>query len=380
MKILFLGRALLPSTPSLGNLPEEVYHHIKESQKGKVLPPSGKLLPDAPYSGRRYFALAFTLSKYADVKFYGPGYPDYRESWFPTYNEIDVPNVISRLYPSDYPDVVIQTSPANPEGLFKSWANFEHVKCLRVLWAADFHNDVSHHIEHGSAGVNGMLRFHYWDLVVKSWDIKNLTQYSKKVIETGVPMEWLPFSIDPEVFKDYNLHKIYDVINMGTFAPGHYPLRQAIHNLLDPRRANLRYICGYDFVTPENPIAGVMTDEYAKIINQGKMYTTCTSSFKYPGMKLLEIMACNTLLVCDKPLDADELGFKAGHNYVEIGSDIWNRFTLNNTKFLDLINFYLTHPEESARIARNGYDLVRSRHTNDIRAKEFIAILSKHLK
>ena len=376
MKILFLGRALLPSTPSLGNLPEEVYRYIEDSYKGKVRFPAGMLIPSAPYSGRRYFSLAFALSKYADVKFYGPGYPDYRESWMPTYDEIDVPNAISRIYQGDYPDVVIQTSPANPEGLFKSWANFEHVKCLRVLWAADFHNDVSH------PGVDSMLRSHYWDLVVKSWDIKNLTQYSKKVIETGIPMEWLPFSIDPEVFKDYNLihEKIYDVINMGTFASSHYPLRQAIHNLLDPRRANLRYICGYDFVTPENQIAGVMTDEYAKIINRGKMYTTCTSSFKYPGMKLLEIMACNTLLVCDKPLDADELGFEAGHNYVEIGSDIWSRFTLNDTKFLDLINFYLTHPEEAVRIARNGYILVHARHTNDIRAKEFIALLSKHLK
>lgn len=382
MKILFLGRALLPSTPSLGNLPVDVLRYIEESQRypeGGVRFPAGMLIPGAPYSGRRYFALAYSLAKVADVKFYGPGYPGYQESWLPTWNEIDVEQVIARLYGSDYPDVVIQLSTLNPEGLFGCWANYEKVRCLRVLWAADFHNDVSH------PGVDRLLKSHYWDLIVKSWDVRGLTEYSRKVLDAGVPMEWLPFSIDPEVFRDYGLPKVYDVINMGTFASGHYPLRQWIHEVLNPMRGTINYICGYDFVSPTNQIAGVMTDGYAKIINQGKMYTTCTSSFKYPGMKLLEIMACNTLLVCDTPLDAEELGMKAGENYVALDSH-WHydaehvEAYLNREGFLGLVNYLLSHPEESARIARNGFNLVHSRHTNEIRAKEFLSILQRHLK
>lgn len=370
MKILILGRALLPSAPSLGNLPLDVYHYIEESQRspeGETTFPAGKLTPSAPYAGRRYFALAFELAKVADVKFYGPGYPGYAESWMPTWNEIDVEAVISRLYPGDYPDAVIQLSPCNPEGLFGSWVNFEKARCLRVLWAADFHNDIGH------PGVGRLLKAHAWDLVIKSWDVRNLTEWSRAVLEAGVAMEWLPFSFDPAVFRDYGLPKVYDVINMGTFASGHYPIRQAIHEILNPRRGQIKYLCGYDFVTKENSLAGVMTDEYARIINQGKMFATCTSSFKYFGLKLLEIMACNTLLLCDTPIDAEEMGLRPSVNYVSLE----NRW-LDAPKFLELVNFYLAHPEEAARIARNGYELVHSRHINEIRAKEFLSILEKH--
>lgn len=368
MKILFLGRALLPSKPSLEVLTPEVYNYIQESIRDPNARVSATiLLPGAPYSGRRYFSLAFALGKIADVKFYGPGFPDYEEAWRPGFGEIDVEKVIERLYPNDYPDVVIQLSIANPEGLFRHWSNFDKVRCLRVLWAADFHNDVSHQ------GVGDMMTNGHWHLIIKSWDVKNLTRYSGLVQRCGVQMEWLPFSIDPEVFKDYQLPKIYDVINMGTFA-GCYPLRLKIHDLLNPMRGEINYICGEDFLKLGYPSMGVMTDEFAEIINKGKMFATCTSSFKYPGMKLLEIMACNTLLVCDKPYDAEELGLEAGVNYVEI------EVGFSKAKILEVIKFYLTHPEETSRIAHKGYELVHSMHTNQIRAEQFLEILSRHLR
>jgi hypothetical protein len=363
MKILILGRALLPSTPSLGNLPPDVLAHIEASYNDKVRFPTG-LIPSAPYAGRRYFALAFTLAKIADLKFYGPGYPEYKESWLPSRNEIDVLGVIKRVYDGDYPDAIIELSPANPEGLHGCWVNFEAVQCLRMLWAADFHNDIGH------PGVIDEMRAGRWNLVIKSWDLHNRTEYSEKVQKTGVPMAWLPFSIDPNVFRDYQLKKVYDVINMGTFSSSYYPLRQAIHIRMMSVRDKIKYLCGYDFLTEQNNLAGVMTDEYARIINQGRMYTTCTSTFKYAGMKLLEIMACNTLLLCDTPLDAEELGFKSLENYVEIDT--------NN--FMERITHYLNHQDEASQIAQNGYKLVHSRHTNEIRAKEFLDILSRYRK
>lgn len=384
MKVLILGRALLPSVPSLGRLPPEVYHYIEESQRypeGGVRFPQGMLIPGAPYSGRRYFALAFALAKIADVKFYGPGYPDYRESWLPTYDEIDVSDVIARLYGSDYPDVVMQLSPCNAEGMITSFKNFENARCLRVLWAADFHNDVSH------LGIPERMRAGQWHLIVKSFDYHGVTEYSKLVENAKVPQEWLPFSIDPEVFKDYGQTKIYDVINMGSFFSSYYPLRIAMHKILEKYRGSIKYVCGYDFVTETNRIAGVMTDEYAKIINQGKIYTTCTSTFKYPGIKLFEIMACNTLLFCDKPLDADVLGLQHGVNYHEVGQDPWHfdpahaeKAWLDEQRFMEVINFYLTNESERLRIARNGYELVHNRHTNEVRAKEFLSILQKYVR
>lgn len=379
MKILFLGRALLPSKHSLDVLTPEVYRYIEDAKTNpNAKHPIDMIVPSIPYSGRRYFSLAFALGKIADVKFYGPGFPDYEESWRPGLGEIDVEKVIERLYPNDYPDVVIQLSPCNVEGLFGSWSNFDKVKCLRVMWAADFHNDVSH------PGVPEMMKKGHWHIIVKSWDVRNLTEYSRLVQRCEVQMEWLPFSIDPEVFKDYQLPKIYDVINLGTFA-GCYPLRLKIHEILNPMREEIKYMYYKDFLkSKEYTDRGLMTDEYAEIMNKSKIFATCTSSFKYPSMKLLEIMACNTLLVCDKPYDAEELGLEAGVNYVEIGTDIWpdqhGTKPIKVDEFMNLINFYLENPDEASRIARNGYELAYSKHTNQIRAEQFLEILSKHLR
>ena len=378
MKILILGRALLPSKLS-SDLTPEVYNYIEESIKDPANArfSSTVLLPGAPYSGRRYFALAFALGKIADVKFYGPGFPEYIESWPPSLGEIDVVKVIKRLYPNDYPDVVMQLSPTNVEGLFGYWLNFDKAGCLRVLWAADFHNDVSH------PGVDSLMKNGHWHLIVKSWDVKNLTMYSRLVQKFGIPMEWLPFSIDPAVFKDYHLPKIYDVLNLGTFA-GCYPLRLKIHDALKSR-GDIKYICGEDFLAQGYPSMGIMTDEFAEIINKSKIFTTCTSTFKYPGLKLFEIMACNSLLMCDRPYDAEELGLEDRVNYVEVNSDIWSGIdkhgnsTFGEGNFSDLIKFYLKN-DEAGRIARKGYELVHSRHTNQIRAKEFLDILSRHLR
>ena len=315
----------------------------------KILFLSWKLFTPPAYRGH-HFAVAYALSKYADVKYYGPGFPEFKEVNHG--DTIDVEDVIRRLYPSgDYPNAVIQMSPVNTEGLFWALRNFEKVKCLRVLWASDFHNDIGH------PEVNAYMKGHGFDLVIKPVDAKNETQWSKDVESAGIPMEWIPQSIDPTLFYDRSLPKIYDVTNIGQCSPSYYPLRLKIHQYLI-NQSEIKY--RHEWCWGE---------EYAKVINQSKIFATDTSTFRFAVMKLFEVMACNTLLLSDIPQDAEELGFKSGDTLLEITPD----------NFMETFRYCLSHPEEVAPIAKRGYDLVHLRHTIDIRAKEFAEKLAKHL-
>ena len=69
------------------------------------------------------------------------------------------------------------------------------------------------------------------------------------------------------------------------------------------------------------------------------------------------------------PDDMNTLGFKPDVNFVAINED----------NFLERIQYYLSHPSEARTIAQRGYDLIRSKHSQDIRAKQFIDKLKKHV-
>ena len=59
---------------------------------------------------KTWHGMPYALSKYADVKFYGPGFEgcisskDIRNG-----EKIDVLKIINKLYPNDYPDVIIRS-------------------------------------------------------------------------------------------------------------------------------------------------------------------------------------------------------------------------------------------------------------------------------
>jgi len=142
---------------------------------------------------------------------------------------------------------------------------------------------------------------------------------------------WLPFSINPGIFKDWQLQKNIDFLLMG--------------NLWN---------------------AG---EKYAREINRAKIFFTCGTKFNYPITKYFEVPACNTLLIAKGNKDLEELGFVKKENFVECNDD----------NFYDLAMYYLKHEEERKRIAINGYDLVHSRHTNSTRAVEFINTIKSYL-
>jgi len=297
------------------------------------------------------------LSKYADVKMYGPWYPEFHKlnpNWAPSLPQTaDVFQVIHELYGDGKPDVILMR---DPEG--SGWAGevprIGEAQCLKVLWSVDIHKDaVPHRFEQFKQMGIG--------LVLLSLDRELQTEGGQKWKSFGLPIEWYPMSIDPQYFRPLGIPKEYDVATCGSFAASHYPIRIACHNLA---LANgLRY---FD-PTKSEP---VLFEEYVKLINRTKMFFTCTSTYHYPILKFLEVFSCGTLFMVDTPIDADSMHFVPGWNYVEI----------NAGNFIEKVTYYLAHEDEAQKIAANGRETVLKYHTHDIRAQEVVGIIGKYLK
>lgn len=303
------------------------------------------------------------VGRYFDVKYYGRGFPDFV---YERKGRIDVLKIIEKFYPGDYPDVVIQTSPCLGNGYFYDMDNYEKANCLRVMWLADFHNDV------GREDVIEYIKPENVDLIVKNYDVRNDTQWGKKLIESDVPIEWLPFSIDPEIFHDMSQPKIYDVINLGARTNQNYPFRWIIDEIL-MNQEEIKYYKRY------KDTKGVYGVNYAKLINQSRIMATDCSTYRFAVQKMFETMACNTLLICNTPRSAKELGFKPGVNYVHWGHEPKQASDVDDEMVMNTIKYYLDDPDESAKIALKGHELVHSKHTHEVRMKEFLNILEKYL-
>ena len=309
------------------------------------------------------YSMIYMFDKLAEVKHYGPEFPKYKnEAYEP--NSIDVLDVINRLYPNDYPDVVLTWGP-HSRGLLPALKNFELAKCLRVVWLLELHNDIM------LPEVYQFLSSKGADLVLKSHDYSNESEYGQRLKDLGIPVEWYPHSIDPSVFYDRKLPKIYDVTNIGQMTTQHYPVRYRMHEVLSGQ-SEIRYM--------SSPTRHLHGEEYAKVICQSRIFATDTSTFRYTIPKLYEAMACNTLLMSTRPRSAEVIGLEDGVNYVEIKDNAAPEASrVDPNCFIEPIRYYLQHEEEARRIAQRGHDLVHSKHTHDIRAKEMLAIFEGYI-
>lgn len=312
------------------------------------------------------WSMVYALKKYADVKYFGPEWPPWWEIHRKPFEpkSIDVQSVIARLYPGDYPDVVLTWGP-HTFGLLPSLKNFETARCLRVVWLQELANDIMRPEVYALLSSGGV------DLVLKSHDYPSTSQWGARLDKLNVPVEWYPFSVDPEIFYDRKLPRIHDVCNIGQMTTQNYPIRYAMHQMFKDQ-SEIKY-----FSSPTKYLLG---EEYARAICQSKIFATDCSSHRFEVPKLTEAMGCNALLMCNTPRSADVLGMKAGTNYVDFEEHAMQASDVNRQKVRNTIRYYLDNWEsEGRRIAQNGYELVHSRHTHDVRAKDIISRISKYL-
>lgn len=68
--------------------------------------------------------------------------------------------------------------------------------------------------------------------------------------------------------------------------------------------------------------------------------------------------------------DILELGFKDGENFI----------ACNQSNFYEKSMYYWKNEEERNRITENGYQFIHTKHTDEVRAKEFVDEVQRFIK
>lgn len=195
---------------------------------------------------------------------------------------------------------------------------------------------------------------------------------------------WLPFSINPDIIKDYGLNKTIDFLLMGLMyvdsnklkkyhplassGKGKYMFREAILNKMDGMPGFL-YIPHPGHNTPFSDSL-MVNENYARQINEASIFFTCGGLRECPVIKYFEVPGCKTLLLAKPNRDILDLGFKDGVNFV----------ACDESDFYDKAIYYKNNSKLRAEITNRGYEFIHSNHTNSIRAKQFIAYLEEFRK
>ncbi|MBA1336855.1 MAG: hypothetical protein HPY66_3291 [Firmicutes bacterium] len=191
---------------------------------------------------------------------------------------------------------------------------------------------------------------------------------------------WFPFSVNPDIYKDWGLTKTIDFLLMGQFyyadgnnppkrlsPKGRYSFREAVYNTLRGRQGFVFYPHPGHKAAPRDNL--VVEETYAQQLNRSKMFFTCGGEFKYPVAKFFEAPACKTLLLAKPNRDILELGFQDRVNFV----------ACNEANFYEKAVFYLENDNIRNRITENGFEFIHKRHTNSIRARQFVKYIQSYL-
>lgn len=180
-----------------------------------------------------------------------------------------------------------------------------------------------------------------------------------------VPMMWFPWSINTNIFRDYDEGFDYDVVSSGMLG-GYYPLRFLIRDELS-NSPNIR------FVYPEYPNVSFINNmgncdivhrKYARWLSSAKIFIFSSGIYSGAVQKYWEGMASSCLVIAEKPRDNEDLGFYPMHNFVELDEN-----------FMIKIWYYLEHEEERREIVENAHKTIQENHTSEKRADQLMNIL-----
>jgi len=189
---------------------------------------------------------------------------------------------------------------------------------------------------------------------------------------------FLPFACDPEIHK-----RIEDLSKKDkekykadiSFVGSYYSNREEIFkNLLD---FNFK-IWGPGWKKAKSPINKIANDEKLKVEEWRKIYSLSKivlvvhyndgiNPCYQVSPKVYEILSCRGFLIVDNQRDLNSL-FEDGKHLV----------IFHNVKDLkEKIEYYLNHPEEREKIAKEGYKEVIKKHSYCERLKKLLEIVEK---
>ncbi|MEH7118600.1 glycosyltransferase [Neobacillus vireti] len=208
--------------------------------------------------------------------------------------------------------------------------------------------------------------------LTKSPFLKTFPEYQEK-------FRWWPFSINPGIFKDWQLEKDIDCLLMGqvydregtspnnTKTPkGRYPFREEV---LEKMR-NTKGFVFHPHPGHDAPSTAILNERYAQELNRSKIFFTCGGVFKYPVLKYFEAPACRTLLLAEPVQDIVDLGFKDGQHFV----------ACDQSNIQEKTAYYLENEQERQFITDNGFEFVHQYHSNQARALQLVDYIEAFIK
>ena len=180
-----------------------------------------------------------------------------------------------------------------------------------------------------------------------------------KCSETGLSAKfyYLPFGIEPLIFNPIEgVDRQFDVGTMFNFHTV-YPHRAEVQDALI--KSGLRLLK-----------RNLYHNKYVYGLNQCKVMVLSLNYWKSFGMRILEAMACGTMVITEKPGDAKAMGLVNEKNVVYY-DDI--------DDMLSKVNYFVRQTDERNAIATEALKLVREKHTNEQRVNQMSVMLGRHI-
>lgn len=182
--------------------------------------------------------------------------------------------------------------------------------------------------------------------------------------QPDLPFIYLPWAVDPTVFRDLGKRRRYDIACLGALTEGKYPFRREVRAWLE-NQSQLRYI-------RKKRVGGHDGEMFNRALNSTRSAFTCASAMHYTLMKYFEIPASGALLFGEATPEFTALGFRDGEHYVAV----------TPSDFREKIMYYLCG-EGRARgeqIRHAGNHFVREQHTWECRVHTLLHDMGKYLK
>ena len=186
--------------------------------------------------------------------------------------------------------------------------------------------------------------------------------------KSTIPMIWIPFSADENVFYPDNSIRRQNLIGFaGMTGPLVYATRRKALKRL--KKAKLLKVCDKNMCNKGNKKKNIGYPLFLK-----SMVACLTSTEHYdwpqtPHAKTFEIMGSGALLLTPNFLGIEEMLGKDGVNYV--------KYNKNCSDVVEKAKWIINHSAKSKTIAKNGYKMFLKKHTDSIRIKEFYKHLAR---
>jgi spore maturation protein CgeB len=237
---------------------------------------------------------------------------------------IDIKPILSKL--GDFDLLIHVDGPGTP--IIK---NVEKVP-RSILWALDTH-----------------IKLKYLLKIAPHYDYVFCAQKRDVSIfrEANPKSYWLPYAVDPTIYKPYNVNIIYDIVFVGNLIPGLHDQRIKLLNRIKKN---------FNVAIFQN----VWLNEAAKIYSASKLIFNRSINGDL-NMRVFEAMSCGGLLITD-----------VANGILDIFENKKHMVLYNDSDLEEIIGYYLVNEDERVKIAKAGMDEVQQKHTYDVRLKEML--------